>query len=85
MQRIDFQPPLVLALLAHPARQHQGEAEDLLERPIALDPAHDVARHPAQIRAQGPQRPIGALELFGVGVALMGDQRAFADTLVGLA
>jgi hypothetical protein len=71
VQRIDLRPPLVLALLAHPARQHQGEAEDLLERPIALDPAHDVARHPC---AQGPQRPIGALELFGVGVALMGDQ-----------
>ena len=44
----------------------KGEAEDLLERPIALDPAHDVARHPAH-GAQGPQRPIGALELFGVG------------------
>ena len=49
VQRIDLRPPRVLALLAHPARQHQGEAEDLLERPIALDPAHDVARHPAQI------------------------------------
>ena len=31
------------------------------------------------------QRPVGALELLGVGVALMGDQRMFADPLVGLA
>src|ERR1700689_5718704 len=36
VQRIDLRSPLVLALLAPPARQHQGEAEDLLERPIAL-------------------------------------------------
>jgi hypothetical protein len=32
-----------------------------------------------------PPRPIGALELFGVGVALMGDQRVFAHPRVGLA
>ena len=85
MQRIDLRPSLVLALLAHPARQHQGHAEDLLQRRVALDPAHDVARHPAKVGAQRPQRPIGALELLGVGVALMGDQSALADALVGLA
>ena len=32
-----------------------------------------------------PQRPVGALELFGVGVALMGDQRIASDPLIGLA
>ena len=34
---------------------------------------------------KGPQRPVRPLELLGVGVALMGDQRVFADPLVGLA
>jgi hypothetical protein len=84
VQRIDLRPPLVLALLAHPTRQHQRQAEDLLQRRVALDPAHDVARHPAKIGAQGPQRPVGALELFGVRVALMGDEGVFADAFVGL-
>ena len=47
--------------------------------------AHDVAEDPAQIGSHAAQRPVGALELLGVGVALMGDQRVFADARVGLA
>jgi len=46
VQRIDLRPPLVLALLAHPARQHQGEAKDLLERlsPLILRTMSRVTR-----------------------------------------
>jgi hypothetical protein len=47
--------------------------------------AHDVAHDPAEIGADRLQRPVGALELFGMRVTLMGDQRMLADTLVGLA
>ena len=35
--------------------------------------------------ADRPQRPVGALELFSVSVALMGDHRRLADPLIGLA
>ena len=75
----------MLALLAHPAGEHQRMGEDALQLSLALDLAHDVARDPAEIGADRPQRPVGALELLGVGIALVGDQRVLADPLIGLA
>ena len=59
--------------------------EDAFQFGVAPDLAHDVARDPAEIGADRLQRPVRALELFGVGIALMNDQRMFADPLVGLA
>ena len=57
-----------------------------MRRPrVALDLAHDVAEDPAEIGSHAAQRPVGALELLGVGVALVGDQRVLADPLIGLA
>ena len=44
-----------------------------------------IAADPSEIGADGPERPVGALELLGVGIALMGDQRPLADPLIGLA
>jgi len=85
VNEIDLAPALMLALLAHPAGEHQRMGEDALQFSLALDLAHDVARDPAEIGADRLQRPVGALELLGVGVALMGDQRMFADPRVGLA
>ncbi len=85
VQRIDLPPALMLALLAHPARQHERMGEDALQFAFALDLAADVANDPAEIGADRLQRPLGALELFGVGVALMGDQRSFSHPLVRLA
>lgn len=58
---IDLRTPLVLALLTHSPRQHQRHAEYLLQRRISVDPADDVARHPAEEGAQGLQRPIARL------------------------
>ena len=75
----------MLALLAHPARQHERMAEDALQFGFAPDLAGDVANDPAEIGAQRLQRPVGALELFGVGIALMGDERPLAHPLVRLA
>ena len=43
---------------------------------------HDDA---AEIGADRLQSPVGALELLGGGVALVGDQRIFADPLIRLA
>src|SRR5271154_5875262 len=85
VQRIDFPLALMLALLAHPARQHERMAEDTLQFGFALDLAADVANDPAKIGAQRLQRPVGALELFGVGMALVGDERPLAHPLVRLA
>ena len=85
VQRIDLLSALMLALLAHPAGEHQRMGEDALQLSLALDLAHDVARDPAEIGADRPQRPVGALELLGVGIALVGDQRVLADPLIGLA
>ena len=62
-----------------------GRAKTLSSVSLALDLAHDIARHPAEIGADRPQRPVGTLELLGVRIALMGDQRMLADPLVGLA
>ena len=75
----------MLALLAHPAGEHERMGEDALQRGVAFDLAHDVARDAAEIGSDRLQRPIGALELLGVGVALMGDQRMFPHPRVGLA
>ena len=85
VQRIDLASALMLALLAHPPRQRQFVGEEGLKRLLAPDLAADVADDPAEIGADRPERPVGALELLGVGVALMLDQRIFADALVGLA
>jgi hypothetical protein len=75
----------MLALLAHAAGKHERMGESALQFGLAIDLAHDVANDPAEIGSDRPQRPVGALELLGVGVALVGDQSMFADPLIGLA
>jgi hypothetical protein len=47
VQRMDLQPALVLALLAHPPRQYERLCEGALECWLSLDLAHDVARDAA--------------------------------------
>jgi hypothetical protein len=62
-----------------PASQHQLLGESLFEAIIARDLARDVADDAAEIglqRFEGPPRP---LELLGMRVALLLDQREFAD------
>ena len=57
----------MLALLAHPAGEHERMGEDALQRGVAFDLAHDVARDAEpEIGSDRLQRPIGALELLGV-------------------
>jgi hypothetical protein len=68
MQGIDLLSALMLALLTHPAGEHERMGEDALQRGVALDLAYDVARDAAEIGADRLQRPIGALELLGVAV-----------------
>jgi hypothetical protein len=59
-------------LIAHPPGQRQvGAQHHLLEPRIALNLAGDVADDPAQISPELLQRAVGALELLGMGTALM--------------
>ena len=78
VQRIDLASALMLALLAHPPRQRQFVGEEGLKRLLAPDLAADVADDSAEIGADRPERPVGALELLDVGVALVSDQRMLA-------
>jgi hypothetical protein len=52
--------PLMLALLAHPAGEHERMGKDALQFGLALDLANDVANDPAEIGSDRLQRPGGA-------------------------
>ena len=85
VQGIDFPAALVLALLAHALSQPKIGRENALQFGLAPDLACEVADDASEMGADGPERPIGALELLGVGVALMGDQGPLAHPFIGLA
>ena len=60
-------------------------AEDhVLEPPIALDLAADVADDAAEIGAKLLEGSVGTLELLGMGIALVLDERELADPRIGL-
>ena len=80
-----MRPALTLLLLAHPAGQQQRLGEAPLRARVAVDLAADVADDAAEIGPERAQRPVGALELLGVGIALVLDQRELADPRIGLA
>jgi hypothetical protein len=84
VQRIDVPSPLVLTLPAHPEGQRQRLGEDPAQAHIVLGVADDVAEDPPQIGPHAAQRPVGAVELLGVGVALVGHQRPLAHARMGL-
>ena len=79
MQRIDLLSALMLALFVHPARQLQRMGEDAVQFGLALGLAQNVANDPAEISADRLQRPVGALKLFGVRVALMSSKRTLVS------
>jgi len=61
----------ILVLGVNAARQHEGVREDLSQRLVARNLARDVADDAAKIGLQRFQRALGAVELFGVRVALL--------------
>ena len=63
----------------------QQPGERRLEPAVAFDLADDVANDAAEIGLELAQRPVGALELLGMGVALVLDQGELADPRIGLA
>ena len=87
VQRIDLGSALALLLFEHPPRQRQRTSQgDLTEQVGAVvELAGDVADDTAEIGFELPQSSVGALELLGVGIALMLDQRELAHPRIGLA
>ena len=61
----------ILVLGVNAASQHEGVREDLSQSPVARNLARDVAHDAAKIGLQRFQRALGAVELFGVRVALL--------------
>ena len=66
VQRIDLRPRWCWRCSRTRRASIKGMAEDLSSAPSPLILRTMSRDHPAQIGAQGPQRPIGALELFGL-------------------
>src|SRR3954469_8246389 len=85
VQGIDLRPTLTLLLLTHTPRQRQQLCERRFEPAVTLDLAADVAGHAAQVGPQRLERPVGALELLGVGIALVLDQGELTYPRIGLA
>jgi len=56
----------------------------ITKRGVAFDLAGNVADDTPEIGSMRLQGALGALELLGVGVALMLDQRELADPRIGL-
>lgn len=59
--------------------------EERVQFRIAGDLAGDVANGPAEIGLEPAQRLVGPLELLGMRIALVLDQRQLADPHIGLA
>jgi hypothetical protein len=57
--------------LISPESRRQRPGEDLFELGIAVDASPDVADDAAQIGLEPAQASVGALELMGMGIALM--------------
>jgi hypothetical protein len=66
----------MLALLAHGKGQRQRLGEGRVQLSVVARLANEVAADAAEIGPDRSQRPVGALELVGVCVTLMDDQRA---------
>ena len=85
VQAVDLGAALAAFLIAHPPRQAQQPGERGLERGIAVDLAGNVADDAAEIGLELAQGLFGAVELAGMGVALVLDEGELADPRIGLA
>src|SRR5713226_2472823 len=84
MQAVDPGAALPALLRAHPPAKAEQVSEAGLEPIIAVDLAGDVADDAAEIGLERAQRLVGALELLGMGIALMLDQGELANSRIGL-
>ena len=75
MQAVDLAAALALLLLKNHRSLIERPLEDRFQFLVTLNLACDVATGSAQIGLERPQRLAGPLELLGMGIALMPDQR----------
>ncbi len=75
---------MALALFAYSIGQGELGRKGYFQSFVARGLATDIADDAAQLGSQGSQGLVGALELLGVGIALVLDQGQLADPLVAL-
>lgn len=75
VQAVDLAAALALALLENGGGLVERPFEERVQPRIAGDLARNVANGPAEIGLEPAQRLVGPLELLGVGIALVADQR----------
>lgn len=79
VQGIDLPAALASILGVDLAGERERQSEGGFQLRLAPDAPTDVPDDPAQHRADRSERPVGPVELLGVGIALMGDQGMLAD------
>src|SRR5262249_29798084 len=84
VQAVDLWAALPTLLIAHPTGKVEHPGELSLEKVVVHDLAFDVADDTTKKGLELAQRPLGALELAGVGVTLMLDELDLADPRIGL-
>src|SRR5262249_52801519 len=85
VQAVNLWAALPTLLIAHPAGKIEHPGELGLEKIVVHDLAFDVADDATEEGLELAQRPVGALELAGVGGGLMLDELDLADPRIGLA
>ncbi len=85
VQTADFAAALALTLLENGGGLVERPFEERVQFRFAGDLAGDVANGPAERGLEPARRLVGPLELLGVRIALVPDQRQLADPHIGLA
>jgi hypothetical protein len=75
----------IASLARHPPRQREGTHKHIGELGAGGDLAGEVADDAPEQGADALERAVRPLELLGVGIALVSDQRLLADPHIGLA
>src|SRR5262245_42921894 len=84
MQRIDLAASLMPVLFEHPLCQIERLQEDHLQVVFASDLSGDIADGAAEIGLELAKGLVGALELMGMGIALILNQGELAYPPIGL-
>jgi hypothetical protein len=84
VQAVDLAGALALLLLQNRPGLVERPLKIRVQLRIAGDLAGDVANGAAEIGVQLARRLAGPLELLGMGIALIHDQRSLADPDIGL-
>ena len=82
VQAVDLGAALAAFLREHAVCEDKQPCELRLQPRVVFDFADDIANDAAETGLELAQRAVGALELAGMGIALVHDERELADPLV---